>query len=268
MTPILHVEMQVTRCDARFLVNDIPVGTLRHRLSGYQALPIHEYLVQGQNTLRIERLDAPPLPAPGDEPAAPDPDGPPGARLSVAGYEVGMTPGQDKGRVTSLLEFKSLNASGQAVNAADGRFDLANWPMRWSWQALTVLDWQSPQARRAVFQFLQVFGQHFKAGDASAIGAALLPKMTDYCQAYGLNLRAEIAELNGRMARRAADPSFEMLPLAEVDLVLRPCAGGRLVDCLVASGEPAIRWKDARVGNRGAIALRLGSAAQRLLVYR
>jgi hypothetical protein len=225
-------------------------------------------LVQGLNTLRIERADTPSAAAADDEPVEPDPAGAPGAVLSVAAYEIGMMPGQDKGRVASVLVYKSLDAAGQAVASANGQFNLGSWPRRWSWQALPPLDWTSPHAVRAVFDFLQAFSQRFKAGDAAAIGAALLPKMTDYCLAYGLDLRTEIAELQARMARRAADPSFAMQPFAESDLALRPCANGRLVDCLIASGEPVIRWQDSRVGNRGAISLRLGFADQRLQVFR
>ena len=255
MTQIIHAELAVTDCDARFLVNDIPVGALRHRRSVYSAVPIHEYLVKGLNTLKIIRSDTPP---PKEEGAQDADAAAASARLTIAAYAPGTTPGNDPGAVAAVLDYKAVDAAGKPVTQAESSVNLPQLPFAWSWQALPVVDWVNPRAVSVVYTFLKEFSARFQSGDANWIMAALLPKMTDYCNAYSMDLRSEIAELQGRMARRTADPTFAMTPFAEADLALRPCAGGKLADCVIKSGEPVIRWRDARAGVNGAMMLRVG----------
>jgi hypothetical protein len=297
MSTLIHAEFEVAQCDALFLVNDIPVGQLQHRRSARGVLPIHEFLQAGRNTLAIVRLDAVADGAPGGasgDSGAPA-DAPPAASafLAITAWQAGQMPGTDPGRPVTRLEFKADPAAAPATTSpaprapsaanptggnnpasapsppvAQGDFSLPSWPQRWAWQDATALDWHSPKARQAVWQFVQEFAQRFQQGDAAWVAGVLYPKMSEYCQAYGLDLRTERAELEARMARRQADPSFALTPLAEADLQMRPWANGRLVEPQRSDGSPAIRWKDARAGARGAMPLRLGLVERRLLVLR
>jgi hypothetical protein len=182
----------------------------------------------------------------------------------VAAYAVDTTPGKDPGQTAAVLDYKATDARGQPVAQAETTFNLPQLPFAWSWQALPVVDWTNPRAVSVVHQFLQEFSARLKQGDTNWIVNALTPKMT----AYGYDIRHEIAEPGGRMQRRVADPTFAMTPFTDADLALRPCAGGKLVDCVIKSGEPAIRWKDARAGANGMMMLRVRYSAQKLLTYR
>lgn len=261
MTQIIHVVLDVQGIDAGFWVNDIPVGALRYRRSLHLAVPIHEYLVNGENTLRIVRTDPP---AEGETQRAEELV----ASMTVAGFAVGARPGIDPGDVMSTLRLRVSGSPAQGSQTAQGSFRQVAWPHLWVWQSLPAYDWSGAKAAAQVAQYLRTFADRFQLGDVAWLLAALLPKMSDYCTAYGLDLRAESAELAARMARRLADPSFKMTPFADADLVLQPCAKGRLVDCTLKSGETAIRWHDARAGDRGAMLLRLGYADRALRVFR
>lgn len=270
MSTLIHAEFEVTQCDALFLVNDVPVGQLAHRRSARGVLPVHEFLQSGRNTLAIERLDAVPAAA-GDGAAGPSAAS---AWLALTAWQTGQMPGTDPGRPVTRLAFQAGTAptpsgpAGGTPPRVESEFSLPAWPQRWAWLDAPAQDWHSPKARQVVWQFVQEFTQRFQQGDAAWVASVLYPKMSEYCQAYGLDLRAERAELEARMARRVADTSFAMTPLAEADWQPRAWGQGRLVEPLRSDGSPAIRWKDARAGARGAMPLRLGWVDRRLLVLR
>lgn len=254
MNSLVYAELRVADCDAEFRVNDIPVWRLRHREAAFQSLPLHEFLVDGGNTLRIALEGAAPQAA---------------ARASIvlARYAQGARIGDGSGQPIGRLDLQSPGANGQPVPWVEGSFALG-WPLRWSWQDLAPVDWSAPVAQAAVANFLQEFGRRLQAGDAPWLAGALRPRMQDYSQAYNADPALELSELDARIARRRADASFAVHPFAASDLLLRPCAGGRLVECLLKSGEAAIRWTDARVGASAGWNLKLGLRHGVLQVYR
>ncbi|MDB5857463.1 MAG: hypothetical protein JWQ76_1152 [Ramlibacter sp.] len=254
MSSLVYAEMRVAGCDADFRVNDIPVWRLQHREATFQAIPVHEFLVDGSNRLRITLVGN------GTAPEAQ-------ASLAVTGYPEGARLGEKGGQPLGRVDLQTPDAAGQPVQSAESSFSSAL-PIRWSWQDLAAVDWASPAASAAVLQFLQEFSRRLQAGDAPWLAGALRPRMSEYCQAYNMDPALELAEMDARIARRRADPSFAVTPFAAGDLALRPCAGGRLVECLLKSGEPAIRWTDARVGPLGAWNLKLGVRQGTLQVYR
>ncbi len=273
MNKIIHAAMTVAGIDARFLVNDIAVANLRHRRSTFSALPIHEFLVEGENTLQIVRTDAPKEAEsePGDELFA---------SLTLAGFAVGEQPGVDPGDRLSTLRLSIATPAAPTAPTApgapvapvgasvQGKFALPSWPHPWSWAALPAFDWSGAKAVALVAQYLRAFADKFQQGDSAWLLAELQQKMGDYCRAYGIDYTGEAAEFSARMGRRMADPSFKTIPFADADLALQACAQGRLVECTVKTGEPAMRWHDARVGDRGTMVLRLGYADRRLRVFR
>lgn len=263
-TAVVHAEMAVRGCDAEFSVNDIPVGVLRRRRRVYAARPCHEFLVRGANTLsvKIVSADAPESGHEGSPVAAP-----PGAELKITVYAVGAIPGNDPGRVLAALPVSAWTAPGVPGSAA-GAFDLSAWPYTWEWQSLPVIPWPNDTVLDRARQYLVEFSRRMAAGDTGWLVHALQLKMADYCRAYELDLDAEIADLGRRTQARSADPTFQMTALSPADVVLRPCAGRRLLDTLRSDGRPAIRWKDARVGNDGEIELRIGWRQDEWRVFR
>lgn len=268
MNNFIHAEIEVDGCDVQCRVNDIPVWSVLHRRSSFHAMPIHEFLVQGVNSIRLVRLDQPVAQLPQDDDAG-EASPPATAQVRVAAYPPDAPLGQGGGQQLALLSYGSRDAAGNSLRVADLQFDLPRWPFVWSWASLPAQDWYTPQMRRRVFDWLQEFAGRFRRADHAWLAAVLRPKMAEYCQAYGLDLAAEMKELQARMARRAADSEFRMTPFSESDLALHACAGGRLVDCVVAGGEPAIRWVDSRTGpSGGAMRLKLGHDGLQLIVLR
>lgn len=269
MVNVLHAEIEANGCDVELSLNDIPVWSVRHRLGAFHAMPVHEYLVRGANGLRLRRLDATPVPPPPQpgEPSAPPPEVAT-ARVRIAAYREGESLGQGGGQQFAVLDYRSHDASGNPQAVAETVFTLPQWPFAWAWESLAAPGWGSPQATAQVFRWLQEFAGRFQRADVGWLGGVLQPKMAEYCRAYGYDPALEMREFQGRMQLRAADPSFRVTAFTETDLALRPCAGGRLVDCVLATGEPAIRWSDQRAGARGAMKLKLGYAGQQLLVFR
>jgi hypothetical protein len=249
----IFAEMRVTECDADFWINDIPVWRMLHREAVFQGIPVHEFLVDGTNTLRVTLVGAQPTAAQ--------------AAMTVSQYPAGARLGQGAGRLLGAVDLRTPGANNQPVIVAESSFS-ASLPLRWSWQDLPVVDWAAPNARAAVEQFLQEFARRLQASDRDWLVHVFEPRMADYCRAYGLDLQAELAEMDMRIARRRADSAFVVRPVTVADLALRPCAAGQLVECLLLTGEPAIRWTDSRLGPNGAWNVKLGAGKTGLRCYR
>jgi hypothetical protein len=208
MSSLVYAELKVADCDADFRVNDIPVWRLQHRKASFQAIPVHEFLVDGSNTLRITLAGAsPPQQAQ--------------ASLVVTRYPEGARIGDKGGQVMGRVDLRTPDPAGQPVLSAESSFS-TSWPVRWSWQDLAAVDWAAPAARAAVLQFLQEFSRRLQASDAPWLAGALRPGWTSIARPTTWTRRWSSRKWTP--ASRAVGPTrvFAVAPFAPDDLALRP----------------------------------------------
>lgn len=220
------------------LVNGMPVARLAAG-GGSRCVTVHEYLLAGQN--RIGLSVAPPPLAQAAAPQQP--------RLATADRVVRarlmlLRQGKradDDARV--LGEVSWAVAEGDSFDApasAEKTLDLPLTFARWRWLDAPVIA-LGPAERQRVLGFVQRLAFDLSRGDPEALIKASRLKFEELAQAYQwppeqvlARLRAQVQGLHVAQALKALAP-----PAAD-GLLLRPVAGGRLLDCLNPLGEPVL----------------------------
>ncbi len=248
----LHVQTSGEPVEA--LVNGVPVLSLPAG-AGSQSVTVHEVLQNGSN--RVSLVVAPPPAAL----AVTAPDAPAQPRMAAR-------PAQARARLVLLRQGKSLadeavrvlaevnwaveeGASFQAPAVQHQDLELPVGFPRWRWLDAPVLS-PGPQERQTVLALLQRIAFDLSRGNPDSLLAACRLKLEEVDQAYqrpaghgAAALREQIQQLWQAGALATLQP-----PTAEA-LLLRPVAGGRLLECLAPTGAPVLasRNDDAVLGN-------------------
>lgn len=222
-------------------VNGVPVLRLGPE-GGQAALPVHEYLTEGDNLLQL--VVAPGAAAPrlaaGDCAASlrlllPR-SGQPGSELSARG----------------LAELDWAAADGELVRAPvllQQRVALPVKLPRWRWFDAPPLE-DVPNVQPLVATFVQQLAVSLAQGDPEPFLAAARVRFEDLALAYQQPAAELAARWRSRIEMLAATKALKVVLPAVAEVQLRPCAGGRLLEALLADGEPALRTEPAPDGTR------------------
>lgn len=254
MDRVMCIHAQTSHEPIEVLVNGVPVLRLPAG-PGSQSVSVHEFLQNGSN--RISLVVAPPPLAL----AVTAPDAP--AQPRLAGR-----PGQAQARLVLLRQGKSLadeavrvlaevawsveeGASFDAPTALHRDLELPVGFPRWRWLDAPVLN-PGPQDRHTVLATLQRIAFDLSRGNPDSLLAACRLCLEEIDQAYqsptghaAAALREQVQQLWQAGALATLQP-----PTAET-LLLRPVAGGRLLECLHPMGMPVLSSQndDATLGN-------------------
>ena len=255
MERLLMLRLQAHGCGAEAFLNDIPVGRVGPA-GGLLCLPVHEYLLEGSNDIR---LVVDPAPAAQAKP-------PTRTRFAPATVGVSLRLLLPRiGHVGSELQARTLAEMEWAV-AQDEVYQV---PMtlsrsvmlpikfpRWRWldaPPMTELESLKP----LVAAYLQGLVVGLLRGDAEMFLIASRLRLDELAQAYQRPVADVAAKLRSRLQLLHATKALKLVMPEAADLVLRPCAEGRLVECLAASGESVLRTDAAPDGSRSAWPVRL-----------
>ena len=264
MERLLVLRLAAQGVAAAALLNGVPIA----RVGGackVVVLPVHEYALAGAN--QIELVVEPGPAAGAAAPAARLGDGRSAAVLQLLLPRNGQPAHPSSARTLAQLEWTA--PADEVIELPLSLRQGVELPIpftRWRWvDAPAVAD--ASVLRPAAAAFLQGLAVALARGNLEPFVVAARLRFEELAAAYQRNLSDEVGRWRVHLqALHAALPLAPALPTAAT-LVLRPIAGGRLLECLRPDGEPVLQCPVAG-GATAAWPVRLGWIEERFYVLR
>lgn len=257
MERLLLLSLRSIGCPAELRINDIPVARTP-AAGGSVNLPVHEYLLSGANQLTL--LLDPPAGVAMVAGAAPPRLAPQalGAQARLLLPRIGHAGSEHSAR--TLAELSLALPEGELYQpplAAQRSTELPISFPRWRWLDLPPAG--DPQAvQPLVAAFVQGLAVSLAKGDPEPFLQGARLRFEELAVAY----QKPVAELTARWRARIqmlyATKALRMVLPALPEVQLRPCAGGRLLECVDATGQPILRTEAAADGSSHAWPVRVG----------
>ncbi len=246
MERLLVLRLESLGCEAEAALNGVPLlrTTTARPVS---SRPVHEFAVGGGNELELVVR-----PAPAGAPAVPQPwlaDGRCAASVRLLLPRHGQVAHPSHARTVAQLDWAPPD--GELYEAPLALRSSVALPIafpRWRWcDAPPVPDPEAVRAAAAAFVLDIAAG--LARGDPEPLLQSTRLRLEELAAAYARPLAADAARLREQVRTlHAAQPLKPPLPSAST-LVLRPVAGGRLLECLDGAGGPWLRSAAADGGD-------------------
>lgn len=263
MDRLLLLRLQALDCVAEAHLNGVPV--LRAGPGeGPRCLPVHEYLVEGDNEMQLVV-----------DPVVPGGSRPPrlvrtptGASLRLLLPRAGQPGSEHSARTLAAVDWAA--PEGTLVQPPVVERHTVSLPVklpRWRWfDAPPVADAAAVQP--LVAAFVQQLAVSLAQGDPEPFLAAARVRFEDLSVAYQQPMAELAARWRDRIQRLAATRALQPVLPALSDVVLRPCAGGRLLECVAPDGEPVLRTEPDADGTRHSWPIRVAVVEGRCHIVR
>lgn len=264
MERLLMLRVQTHGCAAEVFLNDIPVGRIGggpapaggQTASALLCLPVHEYLLEGSNDIRLV-IDPSPVSVPSAAAKPKYAASTVAASLRLLLPRVGHVGSELQAR--TLAELDWAVAEGEIYHAPLSLSRSVMLPIkfpRWRWlDAPPLADIDS--LKPAVAAYLQGLAIGLLRGDADMFILASRLRLDELAQAYQQPVGELASRLRARLQLLHATKALKLAIPDAADLLLRPCAETRLIECVTAGGEPVLRTEAGPDGTRSAWPLRL-----------
>lgn len=238
MDRLLMMRLYVQGCSAEALINDISVGRVGPGGGGL-SLPVHEYLLDGANEVGLVINPAPA----GSKPAPALPrlaEGVVGARLRLLLPRIGKVGSELEARTVAEVVWSVPDGDVYSTPQTLMRsvFLPIKFP-RWRWLDAPVVD-DVDANKPLIASFLQAIAVDLLRGDAETFLTASRLRMEELASAYQLPVGDVATKLRSRLQLLHATKALRIVVPHEADLLLRRCAGGRLIECMTGAGGPAL----------------------------
>ena len=238
MDRLLIMRLHVQGCSAEALINDIPLGRVGPAGAGL-SLPVHEYLFDGANevSLVINPASAGSTPVPALPQLA---EGVVGARLRLLLPRIGQVGSELEARTVAEVVWGVPD--GDVYSTPQTLTRSISLPIkfpRWRWRDAPVVDDVDAQ-KPLIASFLQAIAVDLLRGDAESFLTASRLRMEELASAYQLPVVDVAAKLRARLQLLHATKALRMAVPHQANLLLRRCAGGRLIECMSSAGGPAL----------------------------
>lgn len=269
MERLLVVRLQAQGCEAELLYNGVPVARAGPDRPSV-IVPVHEYTVSGAN--RIELVVGPGAVQPaGSEVPPPIPrtaDGQQFASARILLPRFGSPMHEASARTLAQLDWAP--DSGTAYETPLSITDEVSLPVsfpRWRWLEAPP---QPPASalHGLALSLVQTLARDLARGEVDRYLTTIRLRTEELALAYqrrpedlAEQCRADLTDLH------AAGAASWIVPGAS-QLLLRPVAGGRMLECLGEDGAPALRTAADDQGNTRWLPLRVTSVEGRLYVLR
>jgi hypothetical protein len=264
MERLLVLRLEALGCEAEALLNGVPVARVG---AGRQVLtlPVHEYTLSGAN--EIELIIKPAAPGAVNEPEPFLCDGVACASLRLLLPRVGQAAHPASARTLAQVDWAPpADEVCEAPLSLRRTVELPIAFPRWRWLDAPVIA-ESPGLKADVAAYLLGVAVGLSRGDPEPLVQAARLRFEELAQAYQRNVADEVGRFRVHVQQlHAAAPLKPALPAAS-KMLLRPVAGGRLLECLAPDGGPLLRSKVAGGGTAG-WPLRLASVDGRFYVVR
>ena len=264
MDRLLVLRLEAVGCTAEAVFNGVPLA----RVGGMQTvvtLPVHEFTLAGANDVELVVQ-----PGPAGAPLAVEPhlsDGKAWASLRLLLPRVGSVAHHSSARTLAQIDWAPpADEVYEAPLSLGKSVELPISFPRWRWlDAPVVAD--SPTLKKDVAAYLLEIAVGLARGNPEPLIQASRLRLEDLALAYQRNLADDVGRLRAHIqALHAALPLKPALPAA-AKLLLRPVAGGRLLECLAPDGTPLLQSPVAG-GGIASWPLRLAAIDGRFYVLR
>ncbi len=255
MDRLLTLRLFVQGCSAEVLLNDIPAG--RAAPGGYGlSLPVHEYLLDGANEISLVIDPAPPgtVGAPAQPRQA---EGVVGARLRLLLPRIGQVGSELQARTVAEVVWGVPDGDvfSTPMTITRSVFLPIKFP-RWRWLDAPVVD-NADAHKPLIASFLQAIVVDLLRGDPESLLTASRLRLEELALAYQQPAADVTAKLRSRLQLLHAQKALKMAIPNAAEMVLRPCAGGRLIECMGNAGRPALATLPAADGTSSAWPVRV-----------
>jgi hypothetical protein len=264
MERLLVLRLESVGVQAEAVLNGVPLAR-SGPASGAVTVTIHEYTLAGGNELQLVIQP----PAPGLS-AVPQPllsDGKRGASLRLLLPRVGQLAHPENARTLAQIDWAP--PSGDVTEMPFTSHQAVDLPIafpRWRWFDAPVVT-EPRELLGAAAAYLQGLALGLARGDSEALVQAARLRFEEVAQAYQRNMADDVSRLHLQIQQwHAQEPLQPTMPQAD-KLLLRPLAGGRLLECLTLDGQPALQSPLAG-GGRVAWPVRLAAIDGRFYVIR
>jgi hypothetical protein len=264
MERLLVLRLESLGVTAEAVLNGVPLAR-SGPAAGAVTVPIHEYTVSGGNDLQLVIQPAPP-----GQTAAPEPllsNGQRGASLRLLLPRIGQAVHPENARTLAQIDWAP--AAGEVTEVPATMRQAVDLPIafpRWRWLDAPVVA-EPRELLGPIAAYLQVIALGLARGDPEPLVLAARLRLEELAQAYQRNLADDVGRWRLQVqqwhARQALQPA---MPKADA-LLLRPVAGGRLLECLTPDGQPVLQSALAD-GGRVAWPVRLATIEGRFYVIR
>jgi len=266
---LLVLRLEARGCEAEAWINGIAVARVDAACQRL-LVPVHEYVVEGANHIELRLWPASagaaagPL-APGVERLC---DGAERARLQLLLADSDLPTQGNDGRALARIDWTP--AAGEVCTTPLGLRRQALLPVRfprWRWCDTPRIE--DPAAvLPAVRTLLRQWSQALSGGHSAGFLVATRLRTAELSVAYGWSAGAAEGRLRAHLAALHRDGMRAWLPGPEDELVLRPVADGRLLECLGAGGACALRTRPGGDGASCSLPLRVALVGNRPQVLR
>jgi hypothetical protein len=241
MERLLVLRLECIGITAEAMLNGIPLARINAspEAASVVTVPIHEYTIAGGN--HIELVIEPPPPG---RTVAPKPllsNGRRGASLRLLLPRIGQVAHPSNARLLGELDWAPHADDVNEIPLTLRRtVELPIGFPRWRWLDAPVID-DTRILLAPVAAYLQDLALGLARGDPEPLLQAARLRLEDLARAYQQDLVATAARWRAQIQQlHARQPLEPTMPTADA-LLLRPVAGGRLLECLDLAGEPVLR---------------------------
>lgn len=252
---LLVLKLDVEACEVEASLNGLPV--LRAGPDDPHALlAVNEYALAGPNQLGL--CIWPPSLDPASKPVPPfATNGQAWARLRLLLPRVGHAAHEATAR--TLAELTWAPEAGTLLQPPLQLNETVDLPLgfpRWRWLDAPPID-PAQASPEAVGAHLTRLSEALAAGDPEPWMAATRWRLEELAVAYQWDARELLSAQRQHWQQAHAAGRLHWLPAQPADLLLRPVAGGRLIDCVDPSGQPYLRTQPDADGLSLSLPLRL-----------
>ena len=241
MERLLMIELSSGGCAVEAHLNGMPVAPLGPG-GGSTSLAVHEYTLAGRNQFAIVVAPPPPGSSVPSQPRVAI--GPTWARARLILVRRGQSPADPEARALGVVEWAAVE--GKAYDAPSTHSRDVELPVsfpRWRWLDAPMLE-LGPGVQRQLLEFVQELGVELGRGNAEPLIAAAKLRFDELALAYQTDAAEAVQRFRDRLQRLYAGKALKIMPPIAAELVLRPVAAGRLVDCLASTGGPVLRTQN------------------------
>lgn len=238
MERLLVLRLDSIGVTAEAVLNGVPLAR-SGPAAGAVTVPIHEFTLSGANELQL--LIEPPPPG---QAGAPQPllsDGQRGASLRLLLPRIGQAAHPENARTLAQIDWAP--AAGDVTEVPASLRQVVELPIafpRWRWFDAPVVA-EPRELLASAATYLQGLALGLARGDPEPLVLAARLRFEELAQAYGRNLADDVGRLRLQVQQwHAQAPLQPRMPKADA-LLLRPVAGGRLLECLTPDGQPALQ---------------------------
>jgi hypothetical protein len=238
MDRLMVLRLEVQGCEAEALFNGVPLLRAGPR-QPVALLPVHEFTLVGGNALELVLQPGPAGAAtPPPEPLLADGQAMASLRLLLPRMDGVAHPASAR----SLAQLDWAPAADTLCDVPLSLRQVVQLPTtfpRWRWLDAPQLA-DATALRPLVAAFLLDIALGLARGNPEPWLQACRLRLEEQAAAYQRPLGDDVARLRRHLTQLQAQGLKMVLPAA-ARLLLRPVAGGRLIDCLASDGGPALR---------------------------